>query len=250
MVAGLFAVMSVWCFSSARAAVIHLDVDFSDYTLGNVAGQSGKVSGKWGVPASWVGTVVAATGYDAGTKSLEVYRVGRARGYVGLATPLNLASADKIYMSLDLYLKDSTSNLDVMLSSGSPGRIPNLGFGLQVNGTGIAAKFISDTTGGILRVASGFKPAKNTWYRFEWEITPTAIGVGTYSVFVSDQKSGTRSALLTDQPYSFSNSSLSTLYLVPISKAGTPSNAAAINNIFIQSGLKDFPENPMDKSGQ
>ncbi len=243
---GLFVLVGAWCFSSDGATVTHLDIDFSDYTLGDVAGQMGAVSGAWVAPSTWFGTVVSANGYVAGTQSLEVYRTGSGRGYVPLDSGLSLAAADKIYMAVDLYSKDPSGNLDVMLSNGSPGTIANLGFGFQFNGTGNGLKFISDTTGGTLRTDTAFKPAEDTWYRIEFEITQSATaGVGTYSVFISTQGGGTRTAVLTDQAYSFATATLPTLYVVPVSKSGSSSNATAINNVVLQSGLADFPVNPI-----
>ena len=241
----LFLLMSVWCFSPVRADVTHLDVDFSDYSLGNVAGQSQPVMGTWYDVASWTGTVVSTSGYVGGTKALEVSGLGGKRGVVSTASAVSLASADKIYMALDVYGKDVNGNLNYQLSSGSPGTIANLGFSIYINGTDDGIKFASSTTSGLVRTDTAYFLAEDTWTRFEWEITQSAVaGVGTFSVFASDQTTGVREAIFTDLGYSFESTSFQYQYLMPL--AGTsPSEALAINNLVLQSDLTDFPINPI-----
>ena len=248
---GLCVLMSVWCFSSARAVVTHLEVDFSGYTLGDVKGQSGSVSGDWIGGDYWTGTVVPVSG----TQALEVFSTAGSssatrRGSVPLGSSLSLASADKIYMSLDLYGKDPGGDLDIMLSTGSVGTIANLGFGLWYNGTGDGIKFTSSTAGGsLVRKDTAFMLTEDTWTRFEYEITQSAVaGVGIFSVYVSNEGGGARTAIFEDEAYSFTMTSLATLNVAPIA-VGTAANAVAINNLAIQSGLVDFPVNPIDEPG-
>ena len=249
MVLELCVLMSVWCFSSATAAVTHLDVDFSDYTLGDVKGQSGTVSGDWIGGDYWTGTVVSVSEIQA----LEVFSVDGSssatrRGSVPLGSSLSLESADKIYMSLDVYGKDPNGDLDIMLSTGSFGTIANLSFGLWYNGTDDGIKFASSTAGGsLVRKDTAFMLTEDTWTRFEYEITQSAVaGVGTFSVFVSTEGGGSRTAIFEEEAYSFTMTSLATLNVVPIA-VGTTANAVAINNLVVQSGLTEFVANPVDK---
>ena len=248
-----FVCLGICGFSQAEAAVTHLDVDFSDYTPGMVEGQSEGAGGSWIGASAWYGEVVPVAGYNSGTQALEVYKTAGStagRGSVPMMSRLSLTSAGKIYMSIDVFSKASDGNFELVLSNGSAGNVTKQGFGIYFNKTRKPIKFHSSTVGGTpVRIRSSLSPDKDTWYRFEFEITQSATpGVGTFSVFASTQNSA-RIAVITDENYSFTMTTFPTLNVIPL-VPGEETNAVAFNHLVLQSGLEDFPVNPMSTPEQ
>lgn len=242
-----YLLFALFCAGPA-GAVSHLDVDFSSYLLGDVKGQSGGTGGAWTGGVAWSGQVVPFAGHSAGVQGLEVYRTAGSsagRGSVALSGALPLVSDEKIYISVDVYAKENSGTLEMTLSNGSVGGIPNRGFSLFWDTTGKAVSFSSSTEGGILtRTEGSLVPEAGVWYRFEFEINQSdTSGKGTFSVFVSTREDA-RTAIVSDQPYTFTETVFPTFNVVP-NLNGDESNAVAINNIVIQSGVDDFPKNPL-----
>ena len=252
-VAGLFVLVGVWCSPPARADVTHLNVDFSNYTLGDVKGQSGgTVAGVWSAGSNWTGTVVNATGYVGGTQVLNGYRWSSAgsssldRGRVALDSSVSLtSSANKIYMAADVNVKSDSTSLQLQLGTGgSEGVVANWGLGLYMLNDK-TVKFNSETTNGITRIDSGLVPVVDSWYRFEFEITPGATaGEGTFSVYSSVQGTAGRVALFEDEAYALASTEFTTMSVL-YPTVETQADSVLLNNLVVQSDLTDFPINPI-----
>lgn len=231
----LFGKVSLW-----GAPTINLQVDFSDYTLGPISGQSRGIMGPEGWSGLETAEVVPTPDSISGpaSQALAFYRLSGIEGInAPLATKLTLSEVGLTYLAFDLYKPEDRGGGHICLSQ------TTASFGVS----------LSSHSGATLLVNKEFVPGEgvNThdtdyvietqrWYRIEMEITQTGPGnTGCFDLFVTPEGEF-RKKIASEVAYSFQNAQQ---VRFSASSPGFGSDRKLlVANILLQSGLSDFPE--------
>ena len=234
-------IISIFYTVASAWAETHLEVEFSKYCMGDVAGQVVGVIGAagWVVNAGAKAEVVAPADTFCGAQVLAFARDPAGSVHAELAEDLLLSEAGKSYLCVDVLRPENKSLGLIFLAE--EGATNAQAFGFYVTDTGRLAVNVQSTdkeTERFMVSSADVIMEEGTWYRLELEISQAAeAGEGTFDLYVSSKDSPGRVRVIEGQAYHFARRRLTRLYLSPQNERGLQ-----VNNVGVYSRLGSFPK--------